>query len=239
MGASLRYWTIIPAAGTSRRMKSDEPKQYLPISNTTVIEASLHCFLNHPDISGVIVALNADDQHWNTLGITRNEKIHTVVGGGSRAKSVENAVEYLENTSAKENDFVLVHDAARPCLRCSDLDLLMTQLKDDEVGGILASPVSDTLKLADQQTQSSHTISKTVDRDSVWRAFTPQMFRLKLLKQALSHCFERNIPITDDASAIEALGLRVKLIQGHADNIKITHQDDLKIAETILKKIMQ
>ena len=239
MTDSLRYWAIIPAAGISQRVQSDIPKQYLPICNTTVIEASLHCFLKHPKISGVIVALHAADQHWDKLSVTRHEKVHTVVGGCSRAESVQNAVDYLKNTPADEDDFVLVHDAARPCLRYSDLELLMTELKSDEVGGILASPISDTLKMADVEVDSHHTIRETVDREHIWRAFTPQMFRLKYLKKALSYCDQKKIPITDDASAIEALGLSVKLIQGHSDNIKITHQDDIKYAETLLNEIAQ
>ena len=236
MTAALRYWAIIPAAGISQRMGSTTPKQYLPIHNTTVIEASLNCFLNHPKVSGVVVVLHKEDQNWDKLDIDNNQKIHTVVGGESRADSVINAVEYLKKTPAKDTDFVLVHDAARPCLRCSDLDLLISKLENDEVGGILASTVSDTLKQAKSKELTFNVVSETLDRNKVWRAFTPQMFRLKFLKQALAHCSEKNITITDEASAIEAIKLPVKLVKGHSDNIKITHQEDLELAELILKK---
>lgn len=238
MTAALRYWAIIPAAGTSQRMnhavREQTPKQYLPLGTTTVIEASLSCFLNHPKISGIIVVLNADDQNWDNLELTSNEKIHTVAGGSTRAESVQNAVSYLDTMSIKENDFILVHDAARPCLRYSDLETLLAELKEEKVGGILAAPVSDTLKLANVDNQDSYFVTKTLDRSNIWRAFTPQMFRAKYLKKAFNHCEKNNISVTDEASAIEVLGLPVKLVRGHSDNIKITHQEDLQLAEVIL-----
>jgi len=235
MTASPRYWAIIPAAGTSQRMGGEVSKQYLTINNTTILEASLSCFLRHPKISGVIVALHKDDLDWNSLAVTRCEKIHTVEGGETRADSVYNAVKYLENLQSEEQDFVLVHDAARPCLRYTDLSLLIDQLETEEVGGILASPVSDTLK----ECEANNLVSKTLDRASVWRAFTPQMFRLKHIRKALYHCINKSIPITDEASAIEVMGLAVKLVKGQSDNIKVTHTEDLAVAETILKNINQ
>ena len=239
MMAVLRYWAIIPAAGRSQRIGAAVPKQYLSLGNTTVLEAAISSFLHHPKIVGVIVALHPDDQHWENLAITRNKKIHSVVGGDSRAESVHNAINYLEDIPAKGQDFVLVHDAARPCLRHTDLDLLIQQLEHDDVGGILASPVNDTLKVVDNKAGSNNTVNKTLDRESIWRAFTPQMFRLVTLKKALAHCVKKNIKVTDEASAVEALGLQVKLVKGHSDNIKITHGEDLELATAILKKIDQ
>ena len=238
MASLLRYWAIIPAAGTSQRMEAVTPKQYLPLADTTVIEASLSNFLCHPKIAGVIVALHADDQYWNTLALTSNEKIHTVIGGESRAESVNNAIRYLENTPAASDDFLLVHDAARPCLRKSDLELLIQQLEEDDVGGILASPVSDTLKVVEQQAEKNN-IVKTLDRENIWRAFTPQMFRLSTLKNALAYCKRKNIVVTDEASAVEALGLSVKLVAGKNDNIKITNPEDLLLASAVYQKINQ
>lgn len=238
MPNKIRFWAIIPAAGSSQRMGAAVPKQYLPLGEATVIEAAISNFLRHPKIVGVIVALHADDQHWNNLAVTRNEKIHTVIGGESRTESVHNAINYLENTSAEDHDFVLVHDAARPCLRYNDLDMLIQQLEQDDVGGILAAPVSDTLKVVEKQ-EFHNTVNKTIDRESVWRAFTPQMFRLVTLKKALVYCVKKNINVTDEASAVEALGLRVKLVKGHSDNIKVTHAVDLDLAAAILNKINQ
>jgi len=239
MSNNIRYWAIIPAAGISQRMGSDVPKQYLLLRDTMVIENSLECFLRHPKVVGVVVALHADDQHWNNLSITRNEKIHTVIGGKSRAESVSNAIQYLDDTAAEEQDFILVHDAARPCLRYSDLDLLIQKLEADEVGGILAAPVSDTLKLVREEAEGGNYVSETLDRSTVWRAFTPQMFRLKTLKKALTYCSKNSIHITDEASAVEALGLPVKLVEGQSDNIKITHAEDLDLAAAIVNKIKQ
>jgi len=186
---------------------------------------------------GVVVALHANDQYWNNLSITRNDKIHTVIGGTSRAESVHNAIQYLENTPAEDHDFILVHDAARPCLRYSDLDLLINQLESDEVGGILAAPVSDTLKYIKKGTSDKNIVSETLDRSMVWRAFTPQMFRLNILKKALKQTSKKNILVTDEASAVEALGLKVSLVKGHGDNIKITHAEDLDLAASMLNKL--
>jgi len=231
-----QYWAIIPAAGISERMGADTPKQYLPLKDATVIEYSLKCFLQHPKIIGVVVALHADDQYWNTLPITRNDKIHTVIGGPTRAASVHNAVQYLQHTPAEEHDYVLVHDAARPCLRYDDLDLLITGLVSNDVGGILAAPVSDTLKQVKQEASGENYVSETLDRSTVWRALTPQMFRLSALKNALNHVNKKNIAITDEASAVEALGMKVTLVKGHADNIKITYAEDLALAKLILNK---
>ncbi len=151
--AALRYWVVVPAAGTSQRMGVDIPKQYLPLDDSTVIEISLEKFLNHPKVSGVVVALHLDDKHWDNLAVNSNDKIHTVIGGKSRTESVLNAITYLENTPAEDQDFVIVHDAARPCLRNTDLDLLMQQLESDDVGGILGAPVSDTLKMVEKRSR--------------------------------------------------------------------------------------
>lgn len=231
-----RYWAIIPAAGTSQRMATELPKQYLSLGDTTVIESSISSFLHHPKVSGVVVALHAEDQYWNNLAIVRNKKIHTVIGGETRTESVHNALNYLDTTSAEKNDFVLVHDAARPCLHDEDVNELITQLENDDVGGILASPASDTLKLVEKNNNSRATVSKTLDRSLIWKAFTPQMFRLGILKKALSHCSKNNIAVTDEASAVESLGLKVQLVEGRNDNIKITRAEDLLIAATILNK---
>ena len=236
MSSNTRYWAIIPAAGTGQRMAAEVPKQYLPLGDATVIETAVTCFLRHPKISGVVIALHAEDQYWNNLAIVRHEKIHTVIGGETRLHSVHNALNYLDNTPAGNDDFVLVHDAARPCLRDEDIDALIQKLEQDEVGGILASPASDTLKLVEHQSDSIVMVAKTLDRSLIWKALTPQMFRLSVLKKALTHCDQNNIDVTDEASAVEALGLKVQLIEGRSDNIKVTHAEDLLIAAAIINK---
>lgn len=244
MEASIRYWAVIPAAGCSQRMGGTPPKQYLQLTNQagkslSILEASLGCFLRHPKIIGVVVALHQDDQYWEDLALSSNKKIQTVIGGKSRAESVRNAVQYLDKNTTEDKDFVLVHDAARPCLRYQDLDTLIHQLEEDEVGGILASPVSDTLKIVEKQTSTENIVSKTLDRENVWRALTPQMFRIGILKKALANCAEQNITITDEASAVESLGLQIKLVTGHADNIKVTQMEDLALAAAIYENINQ
>ena len=229
-----RCWAIIPAAGTSQRMGTELPKQYLSLGSKTVIESSIECFLQHPRIAGVFVALHANDQYWQNFPIAKHNKIETVVGGETRAHSVKNALTRVRD-NANADDFVLVHDAARPCLRFSDLDLLIKSLIDDEVGGILASPLHDTVKLSENN-ENSVVVKKTLDRKLIWKAYTPQMFRIEKLSQALEYCFANHINATDEASAIEAVGFRVKLIKGREDNIKITHQEDLKHALFIMQQ---
>ena len=226
-------WAIIPAAGTSQRMQAERSKQYLPLLSSTVIEYSITNFLQHPKISGIFVALHENDKNWKELLIAEHKKIEVVVGGTTRAQSVYAALSKVQEKS-KPNDFVLVHDAARPCLRYSDLNHLIDSLIHDEVGGILASPIHDTVKQS-QTNQSSLVVKKTLDRTQLWKAYTPQMFRIDKLNQAFNICFERNIKVTDEASAIEAIGLSVKLIEGSSDNIKITRSEDIKLAEFILQ----
>ncbi len=230
-----RCWAIIPAAGSSRRMGTELPKTYLPLLSSTVIETSIAGFLQHPQITGIYVAIRADDQNWQGLSIADHDKIETVIGGSSRALSVKNALNKLQEKSTPE-DFVLVHDAARPCLCYSDLDLLINSLLQDEVGGILASRVHDTVKQSENEA-GDLVVNKTLDRVHIWKAYTPQMFRISKLKQALDYCFVNKINVTDEASAMEALNFKVKLIEGRSDNIKITCKEDLKQASFILNSI--
>lgn len=197
----------------------------------------MSCFLRHPQIVGVIVVLHADDRKWSGLNISADKSIHTVIGGETRAQSVHNALHKLIEISTAE-DFALIHDAARPCLRYSDLDLLMQTFQQDEIGGILAAPVGDTIK----QTSRIGThiaISKTIDRAHLWNALTPQMFRVGILQKAFDYCFAHNVAITDEASAVEAIGLNVKLIEGHSDNVKITRPGDINVAAAIMQNLTQ
>lgn len=231
---AIRYWAIIPAAGVGQRMaNAGLAKQYLRLVDKTVIQASMSCFLQHPKISAIVVALHVEDQSWSKLNFTLDKPIYTVTGGDTRAHSVQLALQRIMS-DANDDDFVLVHDAARPCLQCSDLDLLINELTQEEVGGILAAPVSDTIKQANTSNTKAE-IASTIDRSKLWKAFTPQMFRVAILKKALMYCFENNIQITDEASAVEALGLRIRLVRGREDNIKITRQEDIAFAEAIIK----
>ncbi len=226
-------WAIITAAGTSQRMGTAIPKQYLPLQDATVLEASISCFLRHPRINAVIVALHANDQTWKDLRIATHKSIHAVIGGATRAQSVNTALSRLTELS-QANDFVIVHDAARPCLNYADLDRLINKLLQDEVGGILAVSVDDTIKRA-RRGNNSIEVESTIDRTHLWRALTPQMFRVWVLRKALNYCLQNNIKVTDEASAVEAIGLQVKLLEGRRDNIKITWPQDMTLAASIIK----
>lgn len=225
---SAAIWGIVPAAGSARRMGGETPKQYLPLAGRTVIEWSLAPLLAHPCIAGVVVVLAADDVRWQHLPVARHPKIHLAVGGGERVDSVL-AGARVTRQFAGENDWLLVHDAARPCLHADSLDQLIQTLDDDTVGGLLAAPVVDTLKRAD----SDGRVAATVSREHLWRALTPQMFRCGVLWEALQHAVAHG-GATDEAQAVEALGHAPKLVPGDADNIKITLPADLARAERLL-----
>ncbi len=226
---SERFWVVVPAAGAGSRMGSDLPKQYLPLNGRRVIEHTLQRLLSHPRLEAVYVALSPQDAWWPMTAFAADQRVVRTAGGAERCHSVWNALEQLSAT-ADEEDWVLVHDAARPCLRHADLDLLLSTLQNDPVGGLLGVPVHDTMKQVDESAR----VETTVPRDRLWHAYTPQMFRLGLLRQALSAVLRHGLLVTDDASAMELQGHQPKMVQGHADNIKITRPADLALAEFYL-----
>ncbi len=225
-----RFWAVVPAAGVGRRMATNRPKQYLQLGKKTVLEHTLQRLFDAGVFDGVVVALSAEDGYWPDLSFHQSDKLHTVVGGNERADSVLAGVTFALNL-ARPDDWVLVHDAARPCLTTEDIHLLIDALKDDPVGGILALPVHDTLKRIDKQR-----ISETVDRSQIWRALTPQMFRLGVLNDALVAAMGAKAPVTDEASAIEMYGEQPKIVEGRSDNIKITRPEDLSLANYYLEQ---
>jgi len=224
-------WAVIPAAGVGRRLGADIPKQYLDLGGRPVIEYSLRLFLDHPRISGVVVALEPTDANWELISLTDHPGILRAEGGAERCHSVLNALDELAPL-AHETDWVLVHDAARPCLRAEDVDRLLAAVSDHPVGGLLGVPVRDTMKQAGPEGE----VLRTVPREDLWHAFTPQMFRLGLLRRALRNAVETNRLVTDDASAVERLGLAPLLVEGHLDNIKITRPEDLALARFHLEQ---
>jgi 2-C-methyl-D-erythritol 4-phosphate cytidylyltransferase len=229
--APVRHWAAIPAGGSGRRMAGTLPKQYLPLAGRSVIEHTVERLGNHPRISGVVVAVSAGSAHWSSLRPSARAPILTAPAGEERCHSVLNALQRLREMASSQ-DWVLVHDAVRPCVRREDLDRLMREVAEDEVGGLLALPVTDTLKRADPQGR----VLETVDRAGLWRAATPQMFRLDALSQALKTAIEEGVTVTDEAAAMERAGLRPRLVPGHGDNIKITYPQDLALAELFLKQ---
>ena len=231
MLSGLRYWAVIPAAGVGTRMQEDVPKQYLSINHKTILEHTLERFCSHPKIEGVVVAISGNDDIWQTLGISSQPKITVVEGGVERCHSVLNGLRALSD-QASSNDWVLVHDAARPCLRIEDINRLIDTLEGHDVGGLLGLPVRDTMKRAD----TTGAIQETVDRECLWHALTPQMFHLGALIDALENALSNNLIVTDEAQAIELYGLQPVLVEGHPDNIKITRNNDLALAELFLSQ---
>jgi 2-C-methyl-D-erythritol 4-phosphate cytidylyltransferase len=229
-GGGPAYWVVIPAAGSGNRMGAAVPKQYLELAGRTVIEHTLACFTSHPLISGVVVALAERDPAWSRLALSPGRPLVTVAGGADRHLSVLNALCRLADM-ALPDDWVLVHDAARPCLRRADLDRLIAMLQDHPVGGLLGVPVPDTLKRVDARGD----VVETLQRDGVWRAQTPQMFRLGALTAALEGASAAGVAVTDEAGAMEHAGHAVRMVEGHADNIKITAPGDLALAEVFLR----
>ncbi|MBL1320134.1 MAG: 2-C-methyl-D-erythritol 4-phosphate cytidylyltransferase [Methylophaga sp.] len=224
-------WAIVPAAGIGSRMQADRPKQYLELMGRTVLEHTLQRLASHSRVKGIIVAVAENDPWWAQVSVKIDTPIHVVVGGKQRADSVYNALIALAKI-ADDDPWVLVHDAARPCLRHQDIDQMLIKLANHPVGGILGIPVMDTVKRANVEQE----ITETVDRQGLWRASTPQMFRLNILKDALHAAKKQQLTVTDEASAIELAGLKAMMVEGHADNIKITVPQDLALAGLFLKQ---
>jgi 2-C-methyl-D-erythritol 4-phosphate cytidylyltransferase len=222
---SARLWAVVPAAGVGRRMQADLPKQYLKLGGRTVLEHSLAALAGIENLAGIAVAVAGGDPYWPGLQCEFHCPLIVAPGGAERADSVLNALQVLRERAA-DGDWVLVHDAARPCVRREDLRRLIDALRDDPVGGLLAVPVRDTMKRADDDGRCA----ATVDRGRLWHALTPQMFRLGALRQALIAAHTDGVSVTDDASAMEHAGLQPLLVEGHADNIKITRPEDLALA---------
>lgn len=218
------FWAVIPAAGVGARMAADRPKQYLQLGGRTILEHSLGCFLDHPSLKGLVVSLAAEDPYWPDLACAADPRIQLADGGSERSGSVLNALLQLNALGAGDDDWVLVHDAARPNLSRDDLDKLLVELADDPVGGLLAVPARDTLKRVDKQGR----VVETVDRSLIWQAYTPQMFRLGALHRALADSLVADAVITDEASAMEWSGQAPRLIEGRSDNIKVTRPEYLE-----------
>lgn len=229
---SAQYFAIIPAAGSGSRFGAPLPKQYLTINGLPIIRHAVDALLADTRIVRVVVVLSPDDQDWSEVCMSADSLDRVSVirhGGATRAESVMNGINWLSNESnVASNDWILVHDAARPCLTPAQIDALITSLRDDPVGGLLAIPVADTVKRAD----SANRVEATVDRRPLWQAQTPQMFRLDLLQQALGAV---DLAVaTDESSAVEALGYAPKLVAGSLANLKVTYPADLSLATAII-----
>ncbi|MCB1616119.1 MAG: 2-C-methyl-D-erythritol 4-phosphate cytidylyltransferase [Pseudomonadales bacterium] len=232
-------WVVVPAAGSGQRFGADLPKQYMPLFGKTVIEVTIGKWLGLPWVKGVVVAVASNDMHFEQLPLAKDKRVLKVVGGEQRCNSVLKALEYLSihcASTCDDTDWVLVHDAARPCFSIKAIQSMVESLCQDKVGGIMAIPVADTLKKSMADQQGRFHVVETLERNAVWQAQTPQMFRFGMLFSALKKCLQEKRLVTDEASAIEADGMQALLFAGSPYNIKITHQQDLMLAELVLRE---
>ncbi|VAW67762.1 2-C-methyl-D-erythritol 4-phosphate cytidylyltransferase [hydrothermal vent metagenome] len=239
-----QYWVVIPAAGAGKRMQADRPKQYLPLLEKTVIEHTLDRLLAPEAVAGAVLSISEGDAYWPALGYKTEKPLLVARGGKARCDSVLNALALLQQTvNDAKTVWVLVHDAARPCVRAEDIAQLIERGSLSDDGGLLALPVRDTMKrsstfsakcTANNAPDETHQVQQTIDRTALWHALTPQLFRLDLLLAALHQAAKNNQLVTDDASAMELAGYHPQLIEAHEDNIKITRAFDLQLAELFL-----
>ncbi|EBJ2068576.1 2-C-methyl-D-erythritol 4-phosphate cytidylyltransferase [Salmonella enterica] len=219
---------VVPAAGFGRRMQTECPKQYLSIGNKTILEHSVHALLAHPRVTRVVIAISPGDHRFAQLPLANHPQITVVDGGNERADSVLAGLQAVAKAQ-----WVLVHDAARPCLHQDDLARLLAISENSRVGGILASPVRDTMKRGEP---GKNAIAHTVERADLWHALTPQFFPRELLHDCLTRALNEGATITDEASALEYCGFHPALVEGRADNIKVTRPEDLALAEFCLTR---
>lgn len=223
-------WAIVPAAGAGRRLGGEIPKQYREIANAPVLEHTLRALLRSPDIRGIVVALDPSDRRADAIQSLADVRVETTPGGAERSASVLAGLEAISDR-VSEDDWALVHDAARPCLDYPSLSALIERARASGEGVILAEPVADTLKRVDDE----GSITATVERSDFWRAQTPQLFPFSQLHQALSACLKAGMQITDESMAVEQAGGRVQVLAGPSSNIKVTVEADLAFAELLLQ----
>lgn len=218
-------WALIPAAGRGLRFGGARPKQYLEVAGKPLLAHAMDALLAHPQVEGAVIALAADDPYWPGWTTRQGKPVITCTGGGERADSVLAALEALP-ASVADDALLLVHDAARPNLRADDIGRLIAAAEACAEGAILAAPVRDTLKRADGDGR----IAATEPRERLWRALTPQAFRRDLLRRALETAQADGVAVTDEAMAVERLGLHPRLVEGREDNLKVTTPADLALA---------
>ncbi len=229
--SSRRYRAVIPAAGLGKRLGGDTPKQYQQVNGRSLLEHSLAALLAREDIATVVVALHPDDQFGPTIPLLQDPRVISVVGGAERSDSVLAALDALSNL-ADDREWVLVHDAARPCLSQADLAALIRAVTDTGVGALLAAPVVDTVKRVGDDGRK---VQETLDRGQLWRAQTPQMFPLGELRRALRAAADAGVSVTDEAAAMERQGVSVQVVPGSSSNIKVTVDEDLPLARFYLE----
>jgi 2-C-methyl-D-erythritol 4-phosphate cytidylyltransferase len=236
--SAANYWAIVPAAGTGQRFGAELAKQFHSIGDKLVADHTLGRLLNISNIEKILVPCDTSSECWADVSAVKDQRVELIVGGAERVHSVLNGLRALADIAASD-DWVLVHDMARPCITSGDINKLIEQLNGHPVGGILATPISDTLKKVapkkiTSQNDIKSAIEKTFDRSDYCAAQTPQMFRYGLLVRALETMLQEHQVPTDEASAIEYLGEQAMIVEGRRDNIKITHREDLVVAQAII-----
>jgi 2-C-methyl-D-erythritol 4-phosphate cytidylyltransferase len=226
----LSVYAVVPAAGAGKRFGAVLPKQYLDLAGLTIQQRTINTLTSLPEITRVVLVVAPDDERAQQLTYQHPNKLQFVNGGAERMDSVLAGLLALQAGGAQASDWVLVHDVARPLLRASDVHKLLQVITDHDIGGLLANPVRDTMKRANL----AGAVEKTVAREGLWHALTPQAFRLGLLIKALQQAQQDAVLVTDEASAIERLGLQPLLVEGARDNLKITYFDDLALAHALL-----
>jgi 2-C-methyl-D-erythritol 4-phosphate cytidylyltransferase len=225
-----RIWAVFPAAGVGRRMAASVPKQYLDLLGRPIVSWALRSVLDHPAVHAGVIALADHDSIWDTIPNHYGKPVYRVTGGAERSDSVLAALEFLMER-ASSDDWVVVHDAVRPCVDRDDIDRLLSAGLSRPDGALLAVPVRDTLK----RQEAGGRVRDTASRDGLWHALTPQLFPLVPLYQALNTALERGTPVTDESQAMETAGYQPLLVEGRPTNIKITRRNDLALAEAVLK----
>ena len=223
-------WAVVPAAGSGRRLGGETPKQYREIAGAPLMEHTLQALLASPDVRGIVVALDPSDRRADAIASLADARVQTVAGGALRADSVLAGLDLLAE-DASDKDWVLVHDAARPCLPIESLTALIDFARARREGAILAAPVSDTLKQVDESAR----VTRTLDRSTLWKAQTPQLFPLLKLRRSLRQCHEEIGGVTDEAMAMEWAGEPVHVVEGPSSNIKVTVESDLAYVDMILR----
>ncbi len=227
-------WAVVPAAGSGQRMSTKIPKQYLTLSGVSILELTVRSLLACPDIRGMVVLLDADDEYARSVVSLEDPRVTTGIGGSERADSVLAGLDILTRKADFE-DWVLVHDAARPCLTAMELSLLISTARKSGMGCVLAERSVDTLKRVDSRLQ----VLETVDRSALWRVQTPQLFPLGQLYEGLKDALDGGLSVTDESMAMELAGHPVKVIEGFSTNIKVTLPADLDLAEAILSRQLE
>ena len=228
------FVVVVPAAGVGKRMKAQCPKQYLMLLGKTLIEHTVERLLSHPRIAQVIIVLGEKDEYFPSLALANYPQVSAIIGGVERVDSV---LAGLKSIDLNRYSWVLVHDAARPCLRLEDIDNLIAHCMKHHIGGLLATPVRDTMKRTQKKLELGdlNKVDYTEQRNDLWHALTPQMYPVEQLTQAIESALAKKANITDESSAIEFAQLPSAIVEGRSDNIKVTQQDDLALAEFILK----